>query len=179
MDKEYLLELIDNGLSTYKISEITNKSQTTVRYWLKKFNIKTNNQSFTNGYNKEKIDAARCKNKKCTSCGVVLTLENTYKSKSRKILVSTCKKCSAKAAKERWQSSKKRAVEYMGGKCVKCGYDKCIDALEFHHINPKEKDKNFSNLKLKKWEIQKKELDKCICVCANCHREIHYELRLN
>lgn len=70
-----------------------------------------------------------------------------------------------------WKMNEKRkAVDYMGGKCSICGYNKCLTALEFHHINPKEKEIYNSHWK---FERNKMELDKCILVCANCHREIH------
>lgn len=70
---------------------------------------------------------------------------------------------------------KQWAVEYKGGRCEKCGYNKCIVALDFHHLNPKEKDFNLSNRNLNMdWDVIKEELDKCILVCSNCHREIHY-----
>ena len=71
---------------------------------------------------------------------------------------------------------KKKLVEYKGGKCEKCGYDKCVDALEFHHKEPKEKDFKISG---KSWSYErlKKESDKCILVCSNCHKEIHSENR--
>ena len=69
---------------------------------------------------------------------------------------------------------KQWALEYKGGKCQKCGYDKYIGALELHHLNPNEKEFNLSDRNIKlDWETIKKELDKCILVCANCHREIH------
>ena len=53
-----------------------------------------------------------------------------------------------------------------------CGYDKNISALEFHHKNPEEKDFTISSFK-GSWEDIQRELDKCVMVCANCHREIH------
>jgi len=69
------------------------------------------------------------------------------------------------------------SLEYKGGKCCKCGYDKCVGALEFHHINPDEKEFGPGhNGHTRSWKRVKKELDKCILVCANCHREIHAEL---
>ena len=48
MDKEILKKQIKKGYSSYKISESLNKSQTTIRYWLKKHNLKTN-QSLVSG----------------------------------------------------------------------------------------------------------------------------------
>lgn len=69
---------------------------------------------------------------------------------------------------------KKWALEYKGNKCSICGYERCSDALEFHHLDDNEKDFNISDRKLKQdWPAIKAELDKCILVCANCHRELH------
>jgi 5-methylcytosine-specific restriction endonuclease McrA len=69
------------------------------------------------------------------------------------------------------------SVQYKGGKCCICGYDKCYDALEFHHLDPSQKDFGLSsNGHTRSWEKVKEELDKCILVCANCHREIHAHL---
>lgn len=68
---------------------------------------------------------------------------------------------------------KERAVYVMGGKCQCCGYDRCIKALEFHHLNPKEKDFSFGENSNRNWESTREEIKKCILVCANCHREIH------
>lgn len=67
---------------------------------------------------------------------------------------------------------KKRLIEYKGGKCQICGYNKCQEALDFHHIEPSEKDYTISG-GTKSFETLKKEVDKCVLVCANCHREIH------
>ena len=72
------------------------------------------------------------------------------------------------------QRKKAYAVSQFGGKCQLCGYDKCIDALEFHHLN--KKDKKFSPSQIINswsWERALIELKKCILVCANCHREQH------
>jgi hypothetical protein len=65
-------------------------------------------------------------------------------------------------------------VAYLGGKCVKCGYDKCVAAMEFHHRDPSMKDFAISGGGVtRSFEAIKVELDKCDLVCANCHREIH------
>ena len=69
---------------------------------------------------------------------------------------------------------KKWALEYKGYKCSICGYDRCSDALEFHHTNPNEKDFIIGDRNnTQDWPKIKAELDKCILVCANCHRELH------
>lgn len=84
-----------------------------------------------------------------------------------------CKKCSAEQVQKRRYLIKEKAVEYKGSKCENCGYDKCIDALEFHHKNPEEKDFGISSGNTRSWKKIKEELDKCIMLCANCHRELH------
>jgi 5-methylcytosine-specific restriction endonuclease McrA len=85
-----------------------------------------------------------------------------------------CLRCQVEATQRRRDKLKQKAVEYKGGCCSICGYDKCIDALEFHHINPEEKDFGIAQKGYtRSWESVKEELDKCILVCSNCHREIH------
>lgn len=88
-----------------------------------------------------------------------------------------CKKCASENVISKRRRLKEKLVEYKGGKCEICGYNKCIDALEFHHKDPNEKDFSISG-KSVSLERLKKEVDKCILVCANCHREIHSEERL-
>jgi 5-methylcytosine-specific restriction endonuclease McrA len=69
------------------------------------------------------------------------------------------------------------AVEYKGGKCEICGYDRCIEALEFHHKNTSSKDFGISSKGYtRSWKRVMEELDKCMIVCANCHRELHVKL---
>lgn len=70
---------------------------------------------------------------------------------------------------------KLKAIDFLGGKCVKCGYDKCSNALEFHHVDDR---KEFGISKkgyTKSWKKIKNELKKCVLLCANCHREEHYD----
>ena len=71
---------------------------------------------------------------------------------------------------------KEKLVEYKGGKCEICGYDKCVEALEFHHLDPTEKEFGISSYSSLSFEKAKNEVDKCVLVCANCHREIHHAL---
>lgn len=80
-------------------------------------------------------------------------------------------------AQFRWKRKKKqKAVDYKGGVCSRCGYNTCIEALDFHHIDPNNKEFNISHAirNSHSWERLKIELDKCILLCANCHRELHY-----
>ncbi len=77
---------------------------------------------------------------------------------------------------------KLKLIELGGGKCCICNYDRCKDALHFHHLNPKDKlfsvgkiihDKGVSSATEEKCI---EEIKKCILVCANCHAELHEKM---
>ena len=79
-----------------------------------------------------------------------------------------------RAVTDRRRRLKKMLVDYRGGKCAICNYDKCPWALDFHHVDPKSKSFGLSVEGLtQSVEALKKEADKCIVICANCHREVH------
>ena len=59
--------------------------------------------------------------------------------------------------------------------CQICGYNKCVEALEFHHFDG-DKDFTISTGKNKGWKRIKEEINKCIVLCANCHAEIRMKL---
>ena len=65
-------------------------------------------------------------------------------------------------------------VEYKGGKCIICGYKKCMEALDLHHKDASKKSFGLSVRGMtRSWARVRKEADKCVLICANCHREIH------
>lgn len=85
-----------------------------------------------------------------------------------------CKKCNSEAVSDRRRVIKAKAIEYKGGACSMCGYNKFQGALEFHHTDPSQKDFAIAHKgHCTSWEKIKMELDKCILVCSNCHRELH------
>ncbi len=67
----------------------------------------------------------------------------------------------------------------MGGQCQCCGYDTCDEALDLHHIDPSQKEIGFGKLRANPIAITKMvdELQKCVLLCANCHREYHAGIR--
>lgn len=75
-------------------------------------------------------------------------------------------------AARRRKALRRQAIEYKGGKCQICGYNRSEAALDFHHLDPLEKDFSISS-RMSSWKAIQPELDKCVLVCANCHREIH------
>ena len=88
-----------------------------------------------------------------------------------------CKKCASDAVQKRREKLKVMSLEYKGGKCEICGYNKCSRALEFHHKDPTKKDFGIAHKGYtRSWEKVKTELDKCMLVCSNCHAEIHEKI---
>lgn len=83
-----------------------------------------------------------------------------------------CRACLREAGKARRRKIKAILVEEHGSKCISCGYDKCIAALHFHHKDKNEKVHHVSSRSLKS---ARKEAEKCILLCANCHAELEYE----
>lgn len=70
---------------------------------------------------------------------------------------------------------KTRAMQYLGSKCVDCDFVGPSAAFDFHHIDPSEKDFDWSRMRTWKWETLLLELDKCILLCVRCHRIRHWE----
>ena len=88
---------------------------------------------------------------------------------------SVCKDCMQRQKTIRTKERKLAAIAYKGGECVHCGYKdiRYPAVFEFHHVNPKEKEFAIGSGLLRKWTKLVKELDKCILLCANCHRIQH------
>jgi hypothetical protein len=108
--------------------------------------------------------------KKCLIC------ENNFETKEGGIQRIYCQNCSVPGDGSRnlYNKQKEKAKKLLGGKCSSCGYNR-IELLDFHHLDPNEKDftissdgRNFEKLLL--------EARKCILLCANCHREHHLGL---
>jgi hypothetical protein len=84
---------------------------------------------------------------------------------------------------QEWERSKfqERIFKIVGGrdkvKCQSCGYDKCIAAIDFHHINPSTKDHLVSGMKNYSEKKLRSEIEKCMMLCCMCHREVHAGMR--
>lgn len=101
----------------------------------------------------------------CEDCGK----EYVYKRSAG----HTFKRCNSCQSNRRRRERKQQVVSYLGGKCIVCGYSLCIEALEVHHVDPQNKSFTISGNHARSLSSVKKELDKCVLLCANCHRELH------
>ena len=154
MDIIRIKELVEKGLSQRQIAKEVNRSQASVKHWLKKLGLRTKQA--------EGI-------KKCKYCQISDPF--LFKEGLGKI----CVECEKIVNILRFRKIKQTFVDYKGGKCERCGYSKCLGSLDFHHKDPQEKDPNYRLMK--NWPLKrvKAELDKCSLLCGNCHNEVHYE----
>jgi hypothetical protein len=146
--KDVLIQLVSQGLSSRKIAVHLSVCQATIKHWLKKYGLKTQHNGPGHIYNVAQ----------CIVCG--------RSTKSQRKL------CPTHYQRLRRYRTKKRAVEILGGKCIKCGWSGRLAGYEFHHIGG---DKSFEigNVRGKRWSSIRKELAKCELWCATCHRIFH------
>ncbi len=117
--------------------------------------------------------------KKCKVCNVEKPKDEFHKISGKRYKPdwdcrdSYCKPCRREYQNERVRSVKKQAIEYLGGKCVDCGYVGHPCVFDFHHLDPQSKDFSFGST-YRKFDRIVEELDKCVLLCSNCHRLRHY-----
>lgn len=84
------------------------------------------------------------------------------------------KKCKNKqGVHDKRHRNKKRMIEYLGGKCQRCGFVGHNAAMVPHHLDPSQKDFSLGNANMRSWATIQSELDKCVLLCQNCHATIH------
>ncbi len=81
--------------------------------------------------------------------------------------------CNTCLVNSRRPARKLASVAYKGGCCLTCEYSGCVEALDFHHLDPDVKTDGIARLYLAKPSILQAELDKCVLLCCRCHAEVH------
>lgn len=117
------------------------------------------------------------KTKKCSVCGIEKPLADfPFRNKQKGTYRAECKECHCQQVKKRYYHNKELINNTkQGKKCIKCGYNKCLAALEYHHIIPNNKKDTIARLSTHaNINDALQETNKCILLCANCHREFHY-----
>lgn len=145
MEKEIIKEYVEQGLNNSEIAELIGCHRTTVPKKMEKYGIVREELNYTN----------------CKLCKKDLGENERNRSK--------CQSCATRIRRYR---TKTAAVKYKGGKCERCGWTGPIAAFEFHHIDDN-KEFAVGACANKKWEVVKKEVDKCELLCSNCHRIEH------
>lgn len=175
LTREELEPLVDAGATLQEMAHELSRSTSTVRYWLLKFGMKTKNRIGPRSKiarHREVFEAAirdgvdtvtrRCDVHGETDFAVVRGGRRLH-----------CKRCRSEAVSRRRRRVKKILVAEAGGQCVLCGYDRCLGALEFHHIDPTLKSFGIGGSGItRSIEALRKEIEKCVLLCANCHAEV-------
>ena len=114
--------------------------------------------------------------KKCSKCQRTLPITNYHKNgfdrQGNQKYRGYCKECANKRETERYWE-KKELVDSQRIQCAKCG-DKRTHVLDFHHIDRASKEFTIGKLKKGSKEVIQQEIEKCVCLCANCHRDFHF-----
>lgn len=114
--------------------------------------------------------------KVCSKCGIEKSITEYHKNGFDRLgnqkYRGYCKTCANKRETERYWE-KRNYVDLQRTQCAKCGDDRSY-VLDFHHKNAEEKDFTIGKMKKGSLEIIQSEIDKCVCLCANCHREFHH-----
>ena len=114
-------------------------------------------------------------NKTCSKCGQTLPLSEFHKNgfdrEGNQKYRGYCKSCANKRETERYWE-KRKIVDSQRTSCIKCGETR-THVLDFHHIDPVEKECTIGHMKKGINSLQH-EIQKCVCLCANCHRDFHF-----
>jgi predicted transcriptional regulator len=156
--KGTLLQLVNERKTQREIAEGLNVSQSTIRYWLHKHGLKTMNR-----VGPRTDSGPYC----CIECGET-DVSKFYRRKRYR-----CKLCWDKYTRERALENRQLALDILGHKCSRCGYDEFDCSLDVHHLDSKKKDPNFRGMR--GWSKARliKELEGCELRCKNCHAAIH------
>jgi transposase len=162
LDRDDLRRLVEEGLSTGQIATRLDRSKTTIRHWLREYGLATQRAQ-------RRVASAAGELRVVATCRLHGTVEFARRSGGG----FRCTRCRADAVTRRRRKVKRQLVEEAGGRCSRCGYERCIAALEFHHLEPAEKRFSLSHRGVtRSIERARAEAAKCVLLCANCHAEL-------
>jgi transposase len=157
-----LESLVAGGMSIAQIAGRVDRSRATVRHWLAEYGLQTRTSEM------RRLTADKPNR-------IVLTCprhgETNFQRRSEGGY--RCLKCRSESVAQRRRRVKQILVGEAGGSCRMCGYDRCIAALEFHHLDRAEKRFSLSERGVARSLARaRSEASKCALLCANCHAEI-------
>ena len=144
----------------------------------------TNNNSDKRSYNKLPKGATH---KVCSSCGKDLPLSEFYSGAYRNgsiIYHPKCKECDKQARRVNYKENRNHSltmqkqryaerITHRKSPCVICGETR-LCAIDFHHIDPEQKKYHIGGSTGIPDDELDAEIEKCVCICSNCHREFHH-----
>lgn len=169
LERENLERLVANGATIAEIAEAVDRSKTTVRHWLQRFGLKTQN---SRGRRADELARAG------KEAGLAVVRMRCARHGETEFWLAgrgyyRCKRCRSDAVARRRRKVKAILVEEAGGRCCICGYARNMRALHFHHLDPSEKriEINAKGVAVA-LETLRAEARKCVLLCSNCHAEV-------
>lgn len=170
--REELNRLVDEGLSLAEISRRLDRSVSTVRYWLRKY-----------GFPDTPVSRRRTESKRARALGLKhVEMECPRHGRTMFVLEGRgyhrCMRCRQERVSEWRRRTKRRLVDEAGGCCITCGYEACVAALHFHHLDPSQKLFALSREGVtRSFSEAQAEARKCVLLCSNCHAEVECGFR--
>jgi DNA-binding transcriptional ArsR family regulator len=161
--RDELSSLVKTGATVAEMAERLDRSSSTVRYWLKRYGLTILGRR---GSRPRRGEGARFATFECRRHGTtefILEGRGYYR----------CKRCRAAAVAKRRRTVKRQLVDEAGGACALCGYQRWIGALQFHHLDPSQKEFHIGQRGYSRsLSRSRAEAQKCVLLCANCHAEV-------
>lgn len=161
MERDVLKALLDEGRTLREIADRLDRSVATIRHWMLRYDLRT------------------VRRKRSREAGHLVRVEKLCQRHGRVQFALEgrgyyrCTRCRVEAVSKRRRSVKRILVEEAGGRCALCGYDRCIQALHFHHLDASSKAFQLSfNGHSRSLDRSRAEARKCALLCANCHAEV-------
>jgi transposase len=158
-----LRAFVESGATVAEMAESLDRSTSTVRYWLRRYELRTVNPR---GPRRRCGGGSKFATFECHRHGItefILEGRGYYR----------CKRCRAAAVVKRRRTVKQQLVAEAGGACALCGYRRWIGALQFHHVDPRRKKFHIGHRGYSRSLARSRaEAQKCVLLCANCHSEV-------
>jgi hypothetical protein len=166
IDSPRLRELVAGGASVAAIAAELGVTRYAAKRALAASGLQTSRARTLDAARRARTDGTKRIERRCQRHGRVAFARDargTYR----------CTRCSADAVSRRRRRVKATLVREAGGRCVLCGYDRCIAALGFHHLDPNEKSFGLAAGGLaRSLSKSREEVAKCALLCSNCHAEV-------
>ncbi len=158
-----LLELVERGFSIRQIASEVGLSFPAIRYWLKKYGLKTEPLHYSSRDAEKTPSVLR----ECPTHGWTDYVRTGARGYYR------CPVCTIERVASRRRRLKEILVVEAGGRCALCGYDAYTGALQFHHVDPRQKRFGLAlgGLTGALADVRQ-EARKCVLLCGNCHAEV-------
>jgi transposase len=169
--RQVLEELIDASGTHRSIASELGVSIATVTHWLGQYGLETRATTMRRESSLGRQNGRRTLERTCQEHGLttfILHHDGTYR----------CRRCRREAVMRRRRAVRARIIQEAGGRCMVCGYDTYLGALQFHHLDPAQKAFGLSSRGFtRSLQRMREEAKKCVLLCANCHAEVEGGVR--